>query len=232
MKKKLKSIISLMCSFSLFTTSINTIYANDINGKIIQVDDDVKIEFLVNNDNEVKVKSIEDNKVIISTVDKKSNIMIIEKYDVSYQKLLSKDTLDLNKIFYEASQDNLFRANYQNTISNREYRYYYGYDSEIGSCIKWDIRSDYRTKNGIVETKDNINDLKSFRDAVETVNDKEKAIAFSVGIGTVSTILAAIASGGLSAGIAAAAAAGVTSGFVIELNRAINDADYYFYRIN
>lgn len=47
----------------------------------------------------------------------------------------------------------------------------------------------------------------------------------------VTTILTAIATGGVGAGIAAASSVGVAANFVIDLNRAINDADYYFDRI-
>lgn len=231
MKRKLKFFACLLCSFSLFSTSINTIYANNVNDEIIEINDDINVEFLVNDNDEVKVKSVEDDKIIISTVDKKSNIMTIEKYDINYKNLLSTYILDLNEISSQESQDNLSRATYQNTFSNREYEYYNSYDSEFGRCIKWDIRSDYKRKNGIIETNSNSNNLKNFRDAVETINDKEKAIIFTASIGTLTTILTAFASGGIGAGIAAASTAGVAANFVIDLNRAINDADYYFYRI-
>lgn len=157
--------------------------------------------------------------------------MTIEKYDINSNKLLSIDTLNLSEISKNSSKDNLSRANYQNTFSNREYRYYNSYDSKLGSCIKWDIRSDYKKKNGIIETSSNRDDLKNFRDAVETVNSKENSIIWTAGIGTVTTILTAIATGGVGAGIAAASSVGVAANFVIDLNRAINDADYYFDRI-
>ena len=228
MKKNLKYFICLLSSFTLLSTNINTIYANN---EIVKNIGDVKIEFLVDNDNEVKVKSTENNKIIISKVNKQSNIMTIEKYDINSNKLLSIDTLNLSEISKNSSQDNLSRANYQNTFSNREYRYYNGYDSKLGSCIKWDIRSDYKKKNGIIETSSNRDDLKNFRDAVETVNSKENSIIWTAGVGTVTTILTAIATGGVGAGIAAASSVGVAANFVIDLNRAINDADYYFDRI-
>lgn len=231
MKRKLKSILYLVCSFSILFTNITNIYANNDN-KIIQTENNIKTEVLVDNNDEVKVKSIEDDKIIISRVDKKSSIMTIEKYTLDNQKLLSKETLNLNKISSEASENNLSKANYQNTISNREYRYYYDYDSKLGRCKKWDIKSDYMTKNGIVETTDNINNLINFKNTVENINAKEISLAINSSIGVVSTILISLATGGLSAGIVAIAAICVTSKIVIKLNRAINDADFYFYRIN
>ena len=183
------------------------------------------VSILTNNENEVIVKEVTVDGITISKNDKTTNILTIEKYDISGENLLSTDTLNLNEIQPINEIQPFVDHSYQNTFMNREYDIYFH-----SNKTNWDIRSTDRTKY-VTESPTNKDNLKEFRAAVERLNNGEFAVISAVGLGTATVVFTAFLTGGLGTAIAAAGAGGAVSAALLICNSAISDADYYFNKV-
>lgn len=186
------------------------------------------ISILKDNENELVVKEITTDGIVISTNNKTTNILTIEKYDISGENLVSTDILNLSEIQPLDQQIEAFSIDYsyQNTFLNREYKIYFHGNGKNN----WDIRSKDRTKY-LAESSSNRGDLEKFRDAVERLNNAEFAVISAVGFSAATTILTAFLTGGLGAGLAAAGTGTTVAGTLYLVNSAVSDADYYFNRL-
>ena len=178
--------------------------------------------FLVENEKENVVKEVTAEGITISTNNKETNIITVDKYDSSGDTLLTSMTIDLNNIdTEEVSSPYAFNSESQKTFMNREYITYFGDPN------RWELRSKDKRKS-VKESSKNKADLRSFRSAVERVNSGEFAVIAAVGVGGSVTILTALLTGGLGAGLAAAGSGTAISAAVIATNSACNDADFYY----
>lgn len=217
MGKKNKKLISLFVAFTLMLgTSVST-FASSNETPIVLVSDEQK----------VIVREVTEEGITIATNDKTTKVLTVENYDSAGENLLSSMTIDLNEIETETGE---FLALwdgdlYQHTFSDREY------DVWFGSPNEWKVRSGDSTKYKVMETTSNISNLESFRGYVEDVNEAEYLIIGAVG-GTVAvTAITAFLTGGTAAGIAAAGGGTAIAAAFTNLNKACNNADYYFRRI-
>lgn len=186
---------------------------------------------LSNTDNECVVKEFQKDNIIISTNNKKTNRLTIERYDSTEQTLLSREVLDLNTLAENYISDNGIALQsgdvYQHTFSNREYDIFYSYASP-----QWQIRSQDNRKLGYESTVNNMSYLENFRNAVEDINATEFNIIGAVGSTVAVTAIAAYLTGGIGAGSAAAGGSAAIIAEFTSLNTACRNADYYFNRIS
>ena len=221
MKRYLKHVLCLTLSTILTTTTIIPSFASDLSSNYLieelnNIDENISI--VENNNNKTVVKEYKENETIVATYDKTRNIVINEIYNEDESYLISSSILDLNNI------DNSFSNNlrlYQNTFSNREYRNTGGH---------WEIRSGNLKKSGY-ENDSNIDYLEKFRDAVEEVNSAEYTLMGVVGGSVIVSVVTALLSSGTAAAIAVAGGVAGSTTAIANLNKHINNADYYFSKV-
>lgn len=183
------------------------------------------VEILEDTQLKLVVKETTEDGITISTNNKTTQTLNVEKYEMDGKTLVSSLQFDLKEI--EATYNNeqlisplVFSGDgdvYQHTITNREY------DIKItNSTREWRLRSKDSYKY-VTQTPTNKEDLELFRTAVEGVNTAENSILAVAGVATILVFMTA----GVGAAISAGGGAGV-SGFFIVLNERISDADYHF----
>lgn len=181
------------------------------------------------------VKEVNHNNVTIATNDKTSNVLTVAKYDFSGTNLISKQIIDLNTISKENKSSNILKSrshwgngdSYQHTFSDREFDIWYG---KRGEPNEWKIAIP-KSSRTVKETKYNERNLESFRSAVEDVNESEYIVIGAVGGTVAATAISAFVSAGTAAGIAAAGGTSVIVAAFASLNKACNNADYYYKRV-
>ncbi len=240
----------LLSSTAAFAEESSTNVKIDTNIQDSSQDVNDKVSILKDNTSEIVVKEVKEDGVTVATKDKSTNILTIQKYDVTGDELLSTESLDLNELEASALEAQKAQSeplpeqlqkssmglqsatakkttmSYQNTFMNREYSISFFKDGKNN----WRIRSDDRRKS-VTEKKSNRSNLTHFRSAVERVNNGELAVISAAGLTTALTILTAFLSGGLAAGIAVSGAGGTVTTALYTVNSAISDADYYFNRV-
>lgn len=217
MGKKNKKLLSLLVAFTLMLgTSLST-FASSNETPIVLVSDEQK----------VIVREVTEEGITIATNDKTTKVLTVENYDSTGENLLSSMTIDLNEIETEAREVLAFWNGdlYQHTFSDREY------DVWFDSPNEWTVRSGDNAKYNVTETTRNAANLESFRGYVEDVNEAEYLIIGAVGGTLAVTAITAFLTGGTAAGIAAAGGGTAIVAAFAYLNKACNNADYYFRRI-
>lgn len=211
----MKKLVSLLLSMVMLFTLTTTAFASN-NNQIIE---------LCNDENVVVIQEITSDGITIATNNKNTNLLTIEKYDGTKTTLLSKEVIDLNILKANSEIEATIHFGngnkYQHTFTNREYDIWYGNPREwkcrSGGSIVW-----------VNETSRNEDDLRTFAECVEGVNEAEFVIIAALGGTLAATAIAAFLSGGTAAGIAAAGGGTAITTAFVNLNSACNKADLAF----
>lgn len=246
----LKKVFALGISSALLLTSVSPTFASSLenNGDDVLINKALNelpkkdgslikdtftqlpenITILENNLSKTIVKEVTDNGVTISTNDKLTQILTIDKFEKDGVTLISSTKLDLAEINAQAAEPEIstfaFSGKgdiYQHTFTNREY------DIKLNQTNKtreWRLRSGSQTKY-VMEIED-VNDdiLKDFRKAVNAIDSTEKNIILVGGVAAIAAFL----TGGIAAGISAAGGGTLVGGLFIALDGQIDEADYIY----
>lgn len=206
----------------LFPTNSLAAQASERNA-IETLFDGITVE--VDNEFEYVVKEVTSEGITISTNNRVSHMLFIEKFDTA-GNLLSVDTIDIYATETgESGFGDLTRAtSSQYTFSNREY--YVNHDSGY-----WKIRSGDNNKTGYEKNVNNTSYLESFRGYVEDVNSAELALIGVVGGTLIVAVVTGLLTGGVGAAIAAAEGIVGASAAIAVLSKCINNADYYYNKV-
>lgn len=185
--------------------------------------DGVTVE--VDNEFEYVIKEVTSEGTTISTNNRVSHMLFIEKFD-NAGNLLSISEIDLYALETgESDFGDLSRAtSSQYTFSNREY--YVNHSTGY-----WKIRSGDNNKIGYEKNVNSTSYLESFREHVEEINSAELALIGVVGGTLVVAVVAGLLTGGVGAAIAAAEGIAGASAAIAILSKCINNADYYYNKV-
>ena len=88
----------LLSSTAAFAEESSTNVKIDTNIQDSSQDVNDKVSILKDNTSEIVVKEVKEDGVTVATKDKSTNILTIQKYDVTGDELLSTESLDLNEL--------------------------------------------------------------------------------------------------------------------------------------
>ncbi|MFJ7731218.1 geobacillin-26 family protein [Lysinibacillus sp. NPDC097231] len=233
---------------NFLSTTKQIIDNSDFNSELGMVDkeaieylDSLQINVIEDNENFRIVESIENGKPMVATFDKNSNILTTQiKGDDS-----SKLVIDLNELaaLEESMKEptsgdiSAFASSMkQDTFTN------YEYTIEFTSPESWQLRRPNPDNpinwlyKDVKKTTSNATNLGNFKNAVNDLNDYEwKYIGAASGAGILAIaalIVGAINGGaGIAVGLAAAGVTGAAYNYAISMNRAANDAHYYYFQV-
>ncbi|QVK21384.1 geobacillin-26 family protein [Mycoplasmatota bacterium] len=222
MKKIFSYLILLVLSITLVSVSAS----------------ESRVQIITDNQNVRVVKGVEGDIITYATYNKIANTLEYTEYTKGDKENSVTTLLNLNNVNIPIENDSITTMGTsieQKTYSNYEYKI------TFGSPNHWELR---RPQPGswtslyyftTYERSDLLTDLNNFRNTVEDIDDLEKEIIFYGGVAIIGTVLLLIFTSGTSAGLQAALASagifGVVADLTMDLDRAIDDAYYYYFRV-
>lgn len=239
-KKRLKHLILTMVAI-LFISVPSTVLANthdNLNTSVIEIDGKKETIKTKKDNKKVRiVESIDENgKKSIATFDKINNTMLIETEGEKEVFLDLSEAMNM-KGNIETGETSIGIMSTPTVIS--EYTYSdYEYEITMSNPKAWKIFRPQesfgsRYYKNATQNSGNVTYLENFKKSVDQVNDLELTAFALVGAGLFFSVLVIIATGGIATSAAFAAAGVVVTDIpvLISLDRACNDALYWYLQV-